>query len=436
MQAQYRAPIPERKTARAISVLETHKNGSRWLVPVVFYYEGHFYDATLYHATPVPLSLYADTLYEVQQSGKPVATFTVQTASQVNDLEWYGNGRFKSLPAPSTLAKKDVLKPVVAKDPSRPTLLRREGSEGDNTPAGRAVATAKAENDPNRPILRKKDAAGGSPGAPARLDGQIPVANPLAEKDSTKPQALTTAIAAKVTEEASGEAPDHPILRRGKPAQEQSVRDLPVLRPDFAKKNEDQITRQIAISDAEPSDAQPLLFICPEEERRQMETAARELARSELIRMAARRGIEPLAKQKLLKAGGKPARGHSSTQKIAFEDEQFVPYDLGYDNYATVVFSGRYAPEAKGMGGVHKSWVVIVVARQDPEGKMIKLYSSVSDPRELDLYPEVHLVDALDPDGSGRVAFLFRERKRDGVSWLLGRLSGHDLQTIFETPPR
>jgi hypothetical protein len=46
------------------------------------------------------------------------------------------------------------------------------------------------------------------------------------------------------------------------------------------------------------------------------------------------------------------------------------------------------------------------------------------------------LVDALDPDGSGRAALLFREQKQDGVSWLMGRLTGYGMQTVFETPSR
>jgi hypothetical protein len=121
---------------------------------------------------------------------------------------------------------------------------------------------------------------------------------------------------------------------------------------------------------------------------------------------------------------------------LNLDDEQFVPYDLDYGNYATVVFSARYTPEAAlAMSAKAKSWMVTVVARQD-EDKLIKLYSAVSDPRELNLYPELRLVDALDPDGSGRAALLFREQKQDGVSWLMGRLTGYGMQTVFETPSR
>jgi hypothetical protein len=60
----------------------------------------------------------------------------------------------------------------------------------------------------------------------------------------------------------------------------------------------------------------------------------------------------------------------------------------------------------------------------------------VSDPKELDLYPEVRLVDAVDPEGYGHYGMLLREQKREGVSWLLGRATGYELQTVFETAAR
>jgi hypothetical protein len=75
------------------------------------------------------------------------------------------------------------------------------------------------------------------------------------------------------------------------------------------------------------------------------------------------------------------------------------------------------------------------MAREE-EDKLVKLYSAVSDPRELDLYPEVRLVDAVDPDGYGHYGFLLRKKKRDGVSWLLGRARGYELHTVFETAAR
>ncbi len=227
--------------------------------------------------------------------------------------------------------------------------------------------------------------------------------------------------------------------------------------------SEEAVMRQVAVSDAGPSEAQSVLYVCREEQRKEMEAAARELAESELRRVAAQRGLVLPAV-----ARGKAAQAKTASTKVGagkksaaaettaltpmkLEDEQFVPYDLEYNNYATVVFSGRYVQEAakaqSPAGGASaanasnadaagaKSWVVTVIGRED-DGKLVKLYSAVSDPRELDLYPEVRLVDAVDPEGYGHYGLLFREQKRDGVSWLLGRMTGYELQTVFETAVR
>jgi hypothetical protein len=485
LQAQYRAPQPERKTPRAVGVLETYKNGSRRLVPVTFFYERHYYDATLYHATPVPFTLYSETVYEVQQFGNPLGTFTVQSATQ-NSAAWFGNGRFRPLPDPALLLAKKHVHPIVVEDSSRPVLHRREGSDGDNPTAHSAPAAASpAEEDPDRPKLhRREDSAGDSSApagsAPAGVSAQVPAPSTTPESEPSessgqdpdrpklhrkgdsgdaktagttpspssptpapKPSATANASAATPTAAPAAELtpsddPDHPILRRGKPVQVQSGRDL----PDFKK--EEPVSRQVAISDAGPSEAQPLIYVCPEQERRQIEVSARALAQAELRRLATQRGIALAAAAKVSVASRKAAAAKTpALPELKFEDEQFIPYDLDYTNYATVVFSARYVPQSSAsnvpsagtQSAKPKSWVVTVVARQT-EGKMVKLYSAVSDPRELDLYPEVRLVDALDPDGYGRAALLFREQKRDGVSWLLGRVTGYEMQPILETPSR
>jgi hypothetical protein len=519
MQAQFRVPQPERKTPRAVGVLETFPNGSRRLVPVTFYFEKRYYDATFYRATPVPFTLYSETVYEVQQYGKPLGTFTVQSATQSaapsadqSAAAWFGNGRYKAAPDAAALAKKKAATHrVVLEDSSKPVLHRREGSEGDN-PVPHAATSAsaeEAEDDPQRPRLHRKEGSGGdSPalaqtpaatgteaGTPAgsgqtkdseedsdrpklhRKDDSGSAATTPSATSTAKPSATPSGDTGSASDSTSGGAaagaaeltpsddPEHPILRRGKPVQEQSGRDL----PDFhaaakpgtagaagAARDDGAVTRQVAISDAGPSEPQPLIFVCTEDERRQMEASARELAQAELRRVAAQRGLVLPAP-----AGAKsaPSKGAASAAKkkaaqaalpeLKLEQEQFVPYALDYNNYATVVFSARYVPEtagaqaeavagsagANGPGASAKSWVVTVIARED-EGKLVKLFSAVSDPRELDLYPEVRLVDAVDPDGYGRYGLLFREQKRDGVSWLLGRTTGYELQTVFETAVR
>ena len=410
--AQWRAPRPERTTARAIGVLETFSNGAQRLVPVALFYERRYFDAGLYRAAPVPFTISPQTVYEVQHFGQPMGTFTVWRASTSPEGFWVGAGVFRASPDPATLVKaRKAAAPVVLEDPTRPVLHRRAGSEGDRPVARETKASAPAEEDPERPKLHRKD----------------DVTDSSSEKTDRQAKRTGADAVGSSTEPAQDSAADRPILRRGKPAQEQSGADLPS--PDnSADRNRDSVKRQVAISDAGHSEPQELLFALSEAQRQQMESAARELARSELLRLAPMRGLNV-----------PPALAASAQPEMRLEDEQFAPYVLDYRDYATVAYSARYRPSAAGTASsstaAERSWVVTVIARQDGE-KLTRIYSAVSDPRELDLYPEIRLVDAVDPEGYGRFALLFRERKRDGVSWLIGRISGYELQTVFETAAR
>jgi hypothetical protein len=533
-----RAPQQERKTPRAVAVLETYQSGERRLIPVSFFYERHYYDASLYRAAPVPFTLSTETVYEVEQFGKPLGTFTVLSAmhsASLSGAEWFGNGRFRIAADPATLAKKRAAVALVVDDPKRPVLHRREGSEGDY-PVSRSAAIPAAakgggtetEDDPERPRLQRREGSGGDAAQPSSQpaaqiatqstpqstdpakagqvekspgpDADRPVLHRRDDAGDGATAASTTAATSQQVEGGAGgvatsdEAPDHPILRRGKPAAEQGGRDLPEFNAELVAavnpgtgepgaRGPEPMARQVAVSDAGTSEPQDVIFACRQEMRQQMEAQARELAESELRRMAPMRGLmlpeavktetaaagsgtaEAGAAKAKTAAASKAKSGASAatststittpapgatpaatTPALTFEDEQFVPYDLDYNDYATVVFSGRYRPgaadatgnaslPAAGAGSATGGWVVTVIARQDGD-KLVKLYSAVSDPRELDLYPEVRLVDAVDPDGYGRYVLLFREQKRDGVRWLLGRASGYELQTLFETAER
>ncbi len=542
--AQFRVPQPERKTPRAVGVLETFPNGTRRLVPVTFFYERRYYDAASYRATPVPFTLYPETVYEVQQFGKAVGTFTILNAAQsggqnaeTNTIQWSGSGRYKTAPDPALLAKKAAARPVVLEDSSRPVLHRRAGSDGDNPvahPAPRETPAAEVEDDPERPKLhRRADAEEGTSAPASASPASTPAASSASASAAASPAAMGSTSGAGATQDvkpsaATGSAqeltpsddPDHPVLRRGKPGREQSGRDLPEFHAGPAPGggaagtsgaaaggysgnggSDEAMTRQVAVSDAGASETQTLTYLCREEERRQMETSARELARAELRRLAVQRGLvlpaaampdgaksaavkasavkanaakkqaaplpaaaasDQAASQTAAQSAPRRASQTAPQAELKLAEEQFVAYDLDYNNYATVVFSARYLPQtadaepatkvaaakdsavkdgsaasAGGTGASAKgrSWVVTVIARED-EGKLVKLYSAVSDPRELDLYPEVRLVDAVDPDGYGRYGLLLREQKRDGVSWLLGRPTGYELQTVFETAVR
>jgi hypothetical protein len=315
---------------------------------------------------------------------------------------------------------------VTVEDPTRPVLHRRAGSEGDQPAAhpSQASGTVEADDDPDRPVLHR------------RGDSTEESSKPVATAAGGNTAKTTVAS----NEQTASEDTDHPVLRRGKPVQEQSGPDLPEMqtKQGAAAEKEEAVTRQVAVSDAGPSEEQPLTYIGREQEREQMEASARELARAELRAVAGQRGM--MASTAV--PGRKTAAAKAALPELKLAEEQFVAYDLDYNDYATVVYSARYTPAQSDTASqsvvqreLQHGWVVTVVARQD-EGKLVKLYSAVSDPRQMDIHPEVRLVDAVDPNGYGSYVLLFREQRRDGVSWLLEKPNGYGLQSVFETRTR
>jgi hypothetical protein len=350
-------PLPqmERTTSRAVAVLETDASGAQRLIPITLFYERHYYDAALYRATPVPLTLVPQTVYEVQQAGKPVGLFTVLTARQ-SDGQWVASGKYEAATESGVRKKRSGQPP---EDPARPVLHRREGSEGDD-------------------LLE------------------------AAEGTRSQLTAGETAVNAMDSE--------RPVLRRAKPAEE-----IHQGNGDESRAGE-VVTRRVAVSDAGTERLAPsLLFLCSAEEKETMHQQAQRLAMSELKLVAAARGI-PVEKL------GPPT------------EEDFRAYRLEQNEYATMVYSARFAP-AEAAARRERGWMVTVIVRAEGV-QFARLYAAISDPRELELYPEVQPVDLVDAEGLGHYLLLLRESGAGGVRWRLGRITGYEMQTVFMTAER
>ncbi len=347
-------PQGEHATPRAVAVLETDAHGVQRLIPIALFYERHFYDAALYRATPVPVALAPQTLYEVQQAGKPVGLFTVQSAMQ-QDGQWAARGRYEA--AADSVPRKRIGQ--ASEDPSRPVLHRRPGSDGDDD---------QAEMKESR---------------------SLPVGGNSAD----------------ITKEA-----ERPRLRRANPAEENGRSNGDTFHAG------EVVTRQVAVSDSGNKRAPTeLLFHCSAVQEETMRLQARQLALAELKQVAAARGIQ---EEKL----GPPA------------EEDFHAYQLERNEYTTVVYSARFAP-AQGTTQQQRGWVVTVIVRAEGV-EFTRIFAAVSDPRELDLYPEIHPVDLVDAEGLGHYLLLLRETAESGIGWRLGRITGFEMQTVFATAER
>src|SRR5437879_6266224 len=107
------------KGPRAIAVIQwqTDPSGKAVprLLPVAILDGDKFYDASLYHATPVPMALEADTVYEAQDKGEILGLFTVRSAlrTSTESRNWVGLGGWQNV-APKMDWKYDKNRPQTA----------------------------------------------------------------------------------------------------------------------------------------------------------------------------------------------------------------------------------------------------------------------------------------------------------------------------------
>ena len=78
---------------RAVGLLQFDDKGKVHLVPVVIMFNGEFYDASAYKATPVPMALEPETVYEGIRSGESQGLFTIARARQVMGI-WTAEGKW------------------------------------------------------------------------------------------------------------------------------------------------------------------------------------------------------------------------------------------------------------------------------------------------------------------------------------------------------
>jgi len=450
--AQYRAP-QQHKGPRAVAVLEVGAHGGARLIPVSLWYEGKYYDATFYQSSPVPLALYSDTLYEALSAGTLVGHFTVHGARQLGPA-WWGDGFWK----PITLA--ETKKPVLH-TPSTATFSNTGKPILQTPPTTTEPATAPASS--SQPT---GDATGGE--LHVKIDpktGRV--------SDTTVDKTTTDKEAKKDTPSPDADDPDRPHLHRPatEPAAEsagsnEQVEEEDPNRPRLTRSGlgdkdkaeaSDKIlgprTYMVAVSDPNPMEHRPLGFAWTDAERESLTADARKVA------IAALRKAAPLRRFTL------PAKGD-----IPLTDVAVRAYDLDYSNSPEVVFTATYTPApapvtqatkkqpaktggwvegnaaekaamateaaASAAPALQRSYSVTVVLRQSADGVMNTIFAEVSDPLDLETFPALRLVDAVDANGDGRADFVFRNIRPEGTSFVIYKVSPYDMTKVFDTPPR
>lgn len=395
---------------RAIAVLEWTPQGLR-LIPVSLLIDGHYYDGTLYRADPVPMAVEQGTVYEVQKAGDIVGDFTVTTPAQLANGGWIGQGNYVS------------------------EADRRKSAEERQKAASTPVLKKSADPQEDRPVLRRGSSKSDTSTAPSTPSASAPV--PPTPGSSPGPasgtsQAATVPPAATAEQRDTDNSPDRPVLKRGKPAEEQAATlgkdTLPHKVPPKPPTGINKI--QVAVSDASRNDEHPYAWKwANHDEEVKFKDDAQRMALSL---------VEAYAKQNNLPF---PAK---------LEITSFEVFDLAYNNEPQLVMTARVLPgaaapvrrrAAKGTepadatsapGGFE--YYVTLVATKDIYGQMQKMFSAVTDNKHLDAFPRFELIDAVDADGDKNGDLLFRRITDISSSFVLYKVIGTRVEELISVP--
>jgi hypothetical protein len=419
------------------------------LVPVSIYYDGDYQDAGVYLSQPTPLALRADTVYELEQAGKPEGTFTLQTASRSRD-NWLAFGNYKPVPPPKPF-KPNVniaLGPHGGQvdedddDSDTPVLKRRHpdsgtattgtATTGTTTTAGKPSQTSGSgpvgSDDPDRPTLKRHDAStttsGGSQAPEGSNDPDRPV---LHRAPASSSEAKGTVAQPRSSDDYLNPADDpaRPHIRRG--VFRESNPPLPSLLGNPAN-----LRQTVAVSDAVHTDDHPFAHQWNDDaEHDRAQQAMQQLALAQIAAWQKTVPQPPAPAQKAAspRAGSAHRRAAAPAAKPAdpFVAVQFAAFDLAYQDEPTYVFCAQTA-------ATDRSQVfVAVVARPDIYGNLAVVFSSMTSGMELELTPRYRLVDAVDANGDGRAELLMESRNLDGRRFVLLDVYRGQAQKVFET---
>lgn len=379
------------KGPRALGLLELPANGKAHLIPITIMFDGKFYDASAYKATPVPMALEAGTVYEAVKSGVSQGLFTVSGAARAGS-NWLGEGTWKSAEqiaaAAATKEARQVKPPETETD--RPPILRHSGPE--------------------------------KPTAPETTKSQTPPTSPAPTASSAPPAAVSS----------EEEDPNRPVLKRGRPTAQAGNRRGNSTPSASAKSptstgNPGRIQLIPAISDAEGPEPSSYVFSTKPEEEQQFRKKILALATEEV-----RSRDHQLANETIAPAQARPERRTISREQPTFESPQLRIFDLSNSNEPVLVLTTSARLQQRS----EREYFVTLVAREDVNGELHKAFSSVTDSQHLDVTPRMELIDAVDVDGDGRGELLFRQISDAGRAFSIYRVIGDQLYPLFEGTPQ
>jgi hypothetical protein len=217
--------------------------------------------------------------------------------------------------------------------------------------------------------------------------------------------------------------PGRPTLKRGTQAPVAPVagpKEDPLAKAETLRR-----TRQMnaAVSDASVTATRPFDYQWDDEQRVQLTEKMSKMAAAELTKAARSRGITLAPKD-----------------KIEFAETSIRAYDVDYSNNPQLIFVAKFIPSARQLAGLSKESAsdvlrggvyVTAVARVNYNNELERIYAEVSDPRDLNTYPRMEFVDAVDVDADNRAELLFAQLSESGRRFVVYRLYGLQMNELF-----
>jgi hypothetical protein len=425
----------ETKGPRALGLVELSSDGKARLIPIAIMVDGKFYDAGAYKASPVPLALWSETVYEGEKTGVPQGLFTVGGALQTTPGNWLADGKWRPAGSEPKTKKPASTKPKMGDEDEGPPKLRRGDSDKPDAAKTAPPASAPSAEDKKTPASSTTPAP---PATPSTSPQNPPKDSAPADK---QPDAASTDV--------NDDDPNRPILKRGKPETESAahpevgastgVPRRPVsdavkagAKPDAKKTSLQTIP---AISDAGGPEPRPYSYdIKPDEEQKYRKGMLGLASDALLARIKEISPAPPSAKPAPRTA---TSRRQPRPPQPTFEDVQFRAFDLWNTNEPVFVLSAtaRMPQPAVASAEPSQSYYITLVAKKNIYDELRKLYAGVTDERHLDETPRLELVDAVDADGDGRGELLFRRISDAGRAWGVYRAGADQLFPLFEGTP-
>jgi hypothetical protein len=407
--AQYAKKRQVSKGPRALGLLELAQNGKAHLIPITIMVNGKFYDAGAYKASPVPMALQYETVYEAEKSGASQGLFTVAGALAQKD-SWVADGKWRSqadIEAEKAKKKADAAKRAY-KAPEEvggpPKLRRAPTSEGDSS-SGSATQKSPAPSASQAPSGNEGGASSSS--SPSSQSSSKSGSTPTTRNESSSPSSM--------------DAPDRPVLRHQAPTestqeQTKSGNDVEPL--------QGPIQLLPAISDADGPDPRPYTYDMKPDDEQKFRQQMLAMAADEVNARAGRLGSESLP--------AKPRAKSAKGPEPEFQNVQLKVFDLTNSNEPVLVLTATASiPNSK----LNLQYFVAVVAREDIYAELHKVTARITDNQHLDVLPKYEFIDAVDADGDGRGELLFRLTSDSGTAYDIYAVIGDRLWPLFEGRP-